>query len=444
MKKRALVLSVIALAALFFAARGLYRVFSRPQDLFATPVPQRTARPSAAPTPSPTLSPEEALLREADADFMKDRVNILLLGWDESPERNDEDSETYRGGKNGFRSDVMMLLAVNFAENTAHLISIPRDTYSPLYNVKGRWKINAAFAKGGGRDGDGFTYAVKTVEMLFGVPVTHYIGVDMEGLKHLVDALGGVDYDVDVRITLNGRVLEKGPQHLDGQQVLDYCRARKGISTDLGRNDRQQRMLMTIFSELQRANKLTAIPAIYTSCKDDVYTSLTSAQIAALAAFALRLDPETDLARSTLAGEYVSNVYNASYYVLINKKLEALVYEEFGVKIDRADKYDLSRVKRDKAAQEAEKAAEAAEDIASMLVLPALGDGSSPLTGGAQEVAQRLRYCIHTLRYAIEVGASETEIVRLRRQLDRAVQEAARTFSVDGGELSAYYGVEFE
>ncbi len=181
------------------------------------------------------------------------------------------------------------------------------------------------------------------------MPIDYYAGVNMVGLKAVVDAMGGVDYDVDVRITLNGRVLEKGYQHMDGQQVLDYVRARKGISTDVGRADRQQRMLFAIFDQLKSRNQLVKIPEIYASVQDKVMTNLNSEQIAALSVFAMSLDQE-NLNRHTLEGEYISNVYNASFYVLYNSKLKALVKDIFGIDIKPNPRYDAAYVRADKAA----------------------------------------------------------------------------------------------
>lgn len=66
----------------------------------------------------------------------------------------------------------MMLLSVDFANKRVDLISIPRDTMANIYNVTGRWKINAAFAKGGSATGDGFHYAIETVQDLLGVPIS--------------------------------------------------------------------------------------------------------------------------------------------------------------------------------------------------------------------------------------------------------------------------------
>lgn len=357
-------LAALGLVLVLIAGRYINIMFFNPMSAFDKPSPAIifTPSPTAAqnapvavtppPAPTPTLSPEEVLRRQADAEFMKNKVNILMLGWDQSPEREDEDSRLYRDEDNNFRSDVLIVLTVDFETKRVDMISIPRDTYAPIYNTKGRWKINAAFAKGGSVEGEGFLYAMNTVSNLLGVPIDLYVGVDMIGLKAVVDAMGGVDYDVDVRIKLNGRVLEKGYQHMDGQQVLDYCRARKGISTDVGRADRQQRMLFSIFEQMKSRNQLVNIPKIYSSVQDKVKTNLNSEQIAALAIFAMGLDMQ-DLNRHTLAGSYVSDVYNASFYVLNNAKLKALIKEIYGVSLKADYRYDINYVQADKAASAA-------------------------------------------------------------------------------------------
>ncbi len=397
-------LASLIVVVLLIAARSLYVVFYDPMRAFDmppgmpapsvlienTPSPNLVAAapPAVDVTPAPTLSPEEALQARADTEFMKNKVNILMLGWDQSPEREEEDNDVYRDEDNNYRSDVIILLTIDFEKNRVDMISIPRDTYAPIYNTKGRWKINAAFAKGGSAEGEGFEYAMYTVSALLGVPIQYYAGVDMVGLKAVVDAMGGVDYDVDVRINLNGRILEKGYQHLDGQQVLDYCRARKGISTDVGRADRQQRMLFTIFEQLKSRNQLVNIPKIYGSVQDKIRTNLNSEQIAALAVFAMGLDMN-DLNRHTLEGSYVNDVYSASFYVLNNSKLKALVKEIYGIDLKTNPAYDLDYVRADKAVASA---APYLDGASYLLEVFAAGSGADEVRNAAealQAVAER-------------------------------------------------------
>ncbi len=431
-------LAMLGVALLLVAGRYLYVMFWDPMSAFQTPKPVVTPTAPAptpepgepTPEPTPTLSPEELLKQEADLAFMKNRVNILMLGWDQSPEREDEDSELYRDENNNYRSDVIMLLTVNFDDKTVDLISIPRDTYAPIYNTKGRWKINAAFAKGGSAEGDGFAYAMHTVSDLLGVPIDYYAGVDMSGLKAVVDAMGGVDYDVDVKITLNGRVLEEGYQHLDGQQVLDYCRARKhitgtnskGANSDVGRADRQQRMLFAIFEQLKSKNQLVNIPKIYASVQDKIYTNLNSEQIAAMAVFAMNVNSQ-DLRRHTLEGAYVNDVYNASFYVLKNSKLEELVKEVFGIDIKTNPRYDLSYVKADKAAQSALSYVEGADYLLSILSVQV--DASGAYTGDSAEVADvaaAMSAANNVAQRKASAGATQDALDRI---LDEALDEGA-------------------
>lgn len=418
---------ILALALALAAGMALHLrdIKSNPMQAFQTPIlsasPAATPQPTSAPTPSPTLSPEEELAQTADQEFMRNRVNILMLGWDQSPEREDEDSELYRDEKNNFRSDVMMVLSVGFESGDVDLISIPRDTMARIYNVEGRWKINAAFAKGGSVAGDGFLYAVETVQNLLGVPINHYAGVDMVGLKTVVDAMGGVDYDVDVRIALNGRVLEKGYQHLSGQQVLDYCRARKGISTDVGRADRQQRMLFAILTQLKSRDQLKNLPRVYLSVQDKVHTDLNLEQIAALTLFAMDLDMEADLNRHTLAGEYISGTpySGASYYVLDMDKLKSLIKEIFGADIQPDYRYDYRYVQADKAAAQGLAFADCADYLGAHVIY----DSYALQQYGVLEAAQAVR---GLAQRAIPVSWSqERRDKALQQPLDKKAIETA-------------------
>ena len=127
------VLCIVGILALTWGLRTAYIVGLDPMRAFTappTPAPTQRAlqKTTARPTPTPTLSPEEKLARDADADFMKDRVNILLVGFDQSPERDEAGTSVSRTKRNNFRSDVLMLAAVDFGKGCVHLISIPRDT----------------------------------------------------------------------------------------------------------------------------------------------------------------------------------------------------------------------------------------------------------------------------------------------------------------------------
>ena len=260
------------------------------------------ATPAPTATPEPTVDPYEELLEKADPQMMKDIVNILLIGVDYSDERLTWD------GKKEWHSDVMMILAVNFAENRADLISLPRDTYASIPGVKGIYKLNASLNCGGGlynKDGSenpkGLEKVCEAAEWMLGgdIPVDYYYAVTMTSLKELVDLCGGLDYDMDIKFHIQGRSYEKGMQHIDGQGFLDYCRVRKaenGLSasetSDSRRVDRQKRMLIALFKQMKADQMITKIPEIVDTFEGDLFTNCSFAQTASLAAFAYNLDPE--------------------------------------------------------------------------------------------------------------------------------------------------------
>ena len=348
-------LLAILLTTVIVVSRFVYVTMIDPSAAFgdAAEIAPPTATPAAtavhtapatiAPTPSPTLSPEELLALQADMNFMKDRVNILLTGIDYSEERE---------GRKDFRTDTILLLCIDFATGKVDLLSVPRDSYADIAFTKSRWKINGAYMSAGGANGDGFECLMETVSSTIGgIPVNYYIGVEMQAVKDIVDVIGGVWYDVDYEINMNGRHLDKGYQLLDGQAVLDYCRARKGITsgTDIDRIDRQQRLLMDVFRQMKGASLLQDIPEMYRAVQSEIYTNLNFEQITALALFALNLDLETECNRYTLEGEYM-NVYNAMYYVLDHTYTENVMKDIFGenVTLNIDWTYSLSYVRGDK------------------------------------------------------------------------------------------------
>ncbi|HPY36815.1 MAG TPA: LCP family protein, partial [Clostridia bacterium] len=277
----------------------------QPEPTQAAPDPTPiAAAPSSAPeiTPEPTIDPEALLLSQADLELMKDRVNILVLGIDESAERSSWGS---------FRTDTMLLLTIDFNTNKVDMLSIPRDSYVKLANTSGKLlyegeevrygKINSAFSSGGGAQKNGFGYSMGTVSYLLGgLPIHYYVGFNMTVVKEVVDAMGGVDYDVDVEVNMNGRQLLPGMQHLNGQAVLDYARQRKG-SSDIARIDRQQRIVTEILKQLKQTGEIARLPEIYKALEQNIETNLSFKQISSLALFALRMDMAA-LGRHTVAG----------------------------------------------------------------------------------------------------------------------------------------------
>ncbi len=162
-------------------------------------------------------------------------MNILLLGSDSRDPDNTE----------GSRSDTIIVLHLPADRSSAQLISIPRDTWVHVPASKdGRHgnrdaKINASFAWGG------LPLMVQSVEEFTKVRIDHVVLIDFAGFQQIVDALGGIDVDVDQSFTSHHppyRKFTKGAMHMDGTVALDFARQRKQlVDGDFGRIRHQQR-----------------------------------------------------------------------------------------------------------------------------------------------------------------------------------------------------------
>ncbi|HLD92706.1 MAG TPA: LCP family protein [Anaerolineales bacterium] len=150
------------------------------------------------------------LLAYAFAPF---RSNVLILGIDRTPEGSDVG-----------RSDTIILLGLQPFTGQANLLSIPRDLWVPIPGY-GEHRINAAHAFGeGALRGSGPQLALATVRSNFGVGVSHYLRIRLEGFAAVIDALGGVE------ITLERAAAgyPAGTHGLNGEQALAFVRDRTG------------------------------------------------------------------------------------------------------------------------------------------------------------------------------------------------------------------------
>jgi cell envelope-related function transcriptional attenuator common domain len=337
--RKIIVYALLALlfAGLVLAGRFVYVAAIHPSAAFNWNYGQNSAPSNPGGTPGKNVSAEEQLASQADLSFMKERVNILLVGIDSTEERASE-------GRKDFRTDTIMMMCVDFDTGQVDVLSIPRDSYADIAWTTDRWKINGAFMSAGGREGDGFGCLMETVSMtLGGIPVHYYVAVEMQGLKDIIDTMGGVWYDVKYEFELDGVHLLPGYQLLDGEESLQYCRERKDITSglDIDRIDRQQQFVIEVFRQLKENAQITNIPKMYNAVSDEIYTNLNLEQIAALSLFMLDLDPDTELSRYALTGKYMW-VYNANYYVLDHTYTEQVLHEIFGDDADLDIDWDYS------------------------------------------------------------------------------------------------------
>lgn len=172
------------------------------------------------------------------ADGTAPPVNILVLGSDSRISAGDPSQWTY-GAQ---RTDAIMLVHISGDRQSAHIMSIPRDSWVDIPGY-GANKINAAFSFGGP------TLMIQTVEQLSGVRIDHFAIADFESFATLTDALGGVEINLSNGLDNNGVVLSPGTHTLNGEQALAYARQRYGLpGGDFDRVRRQQNWMRAILS----------------------------------------------------------------------------------------------------------------------------------------------------------------------------------------------------
>lgn len=323
--------------------------FELETDATPSPLPAGEDEPEATlePTATPTLDPYAELEQRADTSIMKNILTVCLIGVDYADER-----ESGYGGKakdNAFHADVILLLAINFDENRVDMISLPRDTYSKIPGVKGIYKINASLDCGGGlfaEDGAGFKKVCETASwQLGGTPVDYYYAVTMPAVKQLGDAVGGVDFDLDIDFKIQGRSYTKGLQHMDGQGILDYLRVRKNIaqSGDNNRVKRQKKMLVALFDSMKEQNLILKIPDILEAFDGQLFTNTNLEQTAALALFAYNLDSKDVGMYSMGSGSNgtsgVTNIFNWNFCLTDQKNRVNLIKQIYGVDVPQHLEY---------------------------------------------------------------------------------------------------------
>ncbi|WP_241955979.1 LCP family protein [Staphylococcus capitis] len=119
-------------------------------------------------------------------------------------------------------------------------------------------------------------------EKLTNVPVDHYAAINMDGVKTVVDQLGGVDVTSNATFKFHGYQFNKGQKyHMNGDKALTYMRSREqeGAGGDSGRQLRQQQVIEAVAKEGLQVGSITKIDGIFKAAEDNVKTDLSLTQL---------------------------------------------------------------------------------------------------------------------------------------------------------------------
>jgi len=258
-------------------------------------------------------------------------INVLLMGLD----------------KEETRSDVMMVAQLNLDANSINVLQIPRDTY--INNNRGDKKINSAYGSGGPEK------SIEEVSAIIDLDIDNYAVVTTSGFRDVIDAVGGVYYDIPQDMNYDDPLqdlhihLKKGYQLLDGDKAEQYVRCRYIYPTgDIGRVEAQSDFLKEAFSQVTERYKTGGdvnTQRLISTLGDMVDTDFTLEEMLKYAPYLLNVNME-NLNIMMLSGtpEYRDGI---SYFIPDTAKNSQLIKEYFTPAISEAD---LSEIKaRDEA-----------------------------------------------------------------------------------------------
>ena len=310
---------VLVLAILLFAGAGIYgavRCFVRPPEVDEQEDPSQVHEhdPGTSGQDGTDASQEKVFTRRDNC------FTILVSGQDDA-----------NGG-----SDTNILVMLDTQKGEINAVSLPRDTLIHTdWNVP---KLNASYNVGG------VERLQEEISNLLGIPVDFYISVNLEGFVELVDAIGGVNFDVPINMNYDDPTQDlhihfsKGLQYLNGEDALKVVRWRQNndntgyANGDLGRIETQQAFLTTIAKQMLSSISLSSIQTYADLFMKYVETDLTVGNLVWVGEQALGMGME-NIHFYTLPGDGATleglGFYKGSYYVLDPQQVLELVNTSF-------------------------------------------------------------------------------------------------------------------
>lgn len=249
---------------------------------------------------------------------LEEPFTMLLMGVDS---KNDG-----LNANSAFNGDTLMLITFNPHTLTATVFSIPRDTYVPIACNKNKYaKINSAAAYG-------TSCVIDTIENFTDIDIDYYTKINFKGVVDLVEALGGIDVEVTKEFCEQNSdrsfekedliCLEKGFQHLNGEETLAYARHRKTLlRSDIDRTKNQQLIIEAMAKKIMQIKSFEDFENILNAVSNNIATNMNKKQILSSYNILKKMltnslnGEEFIKIQKTYLEYYTLNVYTSNMYV---------------------------------------------------------------------------------------------------------------------------------
>jgi len=251
---------------------------------------------------------------------------ILLMGVDSEADGLNANAS--------FNGDTLMLITFNPKTLNATMFSIPRDTYVPIACNSNRYaKINSSAVYG-------TNCVIDTVEQLTDITIDYYVKINFKGVVDLVEALGGIDVNVEAPDysayikAHNGRICEQdslrqfgknlicmdtGNQHLNGEQALAYARCRHAyLQSDIARNKHQQQIIEAIAKKVANPSNINKVQELLNAVTNNMATNMSQKQMLSFYEVMKNM-----VVKSFSDGDFVTIQKTYMEYYTLNVKLSA-------------------------------------------------------------------------------------------------------------------------
>ena len=227
-----------------------------------------------------------------------DRINILLLGI----------AGVGKAGQN--LTDTVMVASLNIKTKQVSLLSIPRDLFVTIPDLKVQMKINSVYQYGLSNSdknkGAAAATVARTVEDIIALPINYYVILNFNGFEKIIDSLDGINIisELDIydprypgpNFSYETFELAKGFHHLDGATALKYVRERHNDSEgDFGRAKRQQQVLQAtknkVFSVGTFLNPFK-LNELFDALGDNITTNINPEELIGFMELAKKLDTQ--------------------------------------------------------------------------------------------------------------------------------------------------------